>query len=648
MLPPLITSHNPASNIVHGAFLILLIITLGVGLWSRQAAVGFLTNQAEHTNIVLANRIYHQYAAGRGQTEDAVLLVRIYAPDAKQIFSSHPGAEGTSEQQPGLQQALAGTAASEYLSQPRAMQESAKLSQPVLQSFVPIWVQQRVAAVVEVQVKAATLQNNINQASQQLALAMFLVAASAIFALFFISRYIQLHSAHHEDTITHQNNHDDLTGVANRVLFWDRLKLAIAHAQRNEKLVTVMRINLNRFKQVNSGLGHAVADKLLQKVASRLCQAIRASDTVARMGGDDFAVILSEIDRKDEIETAVQRIIQPLHERYQIDGHQIDISTRVGIAVYPTDQIDEESLLFAADAALMEAKRDTSSDYTFFAPNMGKESASRLQQEQGLRQALENDEFCLYYQPKVNSTSGAIKGFEALIRWQHPEHGLVPPIQFIPILEESGLIIPTGEWVIRETCQAIKRWEEQGLPPMPVSVNVAAPQFNQKDFVQRVKRILDETGIDPKYLEIEITESCLMSDGDANRKILEDLKGIGLAISIDDFGTGYSSLSHLQRFPIDTLKIDRSFITNVNKRNENDNAGIVTAIMALSHSLRLNVVAEGVETAHELAYLHALGCHTIQGFLFSRPLTENDVVDLLHDSQCMDQIMEAVRDELSV
>jgi len=471
-----------------------------------------------------------------------------------------------------------------------------------------------------------------------------ILSVSTVIAILFWAKKI---ISSQQDKITEQMNYDSLTGLANRLLFWDRLQLAIAQAKRDAKLVAVININIDRFSQVNSGLGHDIADLILKEVANRLRIYLRAGDTIARVAADNFVVVLSDFDGKSKIENTVKRIKKLLTETYYPDEHELNIDISIGIALFPQDQQSAEKLFHCSERSMLQAKKNKTGKFVFFSPEMSVNSDSNLKEEQGLKQALLNNEFVLYYQPKVDSTQGTIKGMEALLRWQHPERGLVPPNEFIPTLEKSGLIIPVGDWVIQETCSAIQRWQAQGLPIVPVSVNVAAPQFNQDDFVERVKSILDKTDLAPEFLEIELTESCLMEDAVKSAGVLIELKKLGLSISVDDFGTGYSSLNHLNQFPIDTLKIDRSFITNVNNRKENDNAGIVTAIMALSHSLRLNVVAEGVETAQELAFLYALGCRTIQGFLFSRPLSESDVIDLFQNSQSLNEILLAVREELN-
>jgi diguanylate cyclase (GGDEF)-like protein len=477
--------------------------------------------------------------------------------------------------------------------------------------------------------------------------AMFLIAMLSISTLAIILVWVKKIISSQEEKLAEQMNYDSLTGLANRSLFWDRLHLTIAQAKRHEQLIALININIDRFNQINTGLGHDIADLVLKEISNRLRAYMRASDTIARISADNFIVLSGDSDNKNKIENIVKRVSKLLTETYYVNEHELNINVSIGIAVFPADQQSAEKLLLASQTAMLQAKRNKTGEYVFFSEDMACGNESSLQEEQDLKHALLNNEFILYYQPKVDSTQGSINGLEALLRWQHPERGLVPPNEFIPALEKNGLIIPVGDWVITEACSAIQRWQASGLPAVPVSVNVSAPQFNQDGFVQRIKSILDETAVAPELLEIELTESCLMDNADKSADVLWELKNLGLSIAVDDFGTGYSSLNHLNQFPIDTLKIDRSFITNVNNRKENDNAGIVTAIMALSHSLRLNVVAEGVETAQELAFLYALGCRTIQGFLFSRPLSESDVIDLFQNSQSMNEILQAVRTELN-
>ncbi|MDH5659551.1 MAG: phosphodiesterase, partial [Gammaproteobacteria bacterium] len=408
------------------------------------------------------------------------------------------------------------------------------------------------------------------------------------------------------------------------------------------------KLDINKFSEVNKDYGYKNADALITDIATRLNDLTRESDVVARLGGSRYGVIMNLIEDEEEVDRALQRIILGMQHPFTISGENIILKISYGVSVFPTDEESVDNLSHYAVLALENAKQAGGNNYRYYNSGMNVDNSKRLSDEYDLRKALENDEFCLNFQPKVDAATGNIKGMEALIRWQHPERGIVSPVEFIPLLEESGMIVEAGDWVLRESCRLNKLWQEQGLEPLRVSVNVSSVQFQQGDFIERIELALKETGLDADYLEVELTESCLMDDVAKNINILHEIKKMGVSISIDDFGTGYSSLSYLKKFPIDTLKIDRSFITNVQDRRGGDNAAIVTAIMALSHSLRLDVVAEGVETAQELAYLHALGCKTIQGFLFSKPLSVDEFTRIQQDSMHMKNILENVRAELAV
>ncbi len=635
---------------IHAGLLLVLLLVLGLGiavqhvLLAQQEAqlLAQLTARAERLARLLPQQPGWQALlegqASRAERDSLQRLIQTFGPGYYQLSR----ADG----QP-LLSASSGDLPDEVLASPAPRHAAVFETQDATRVLNRLPVGDPAQASLELVSAADSLEVLARGTTRTVVVAMLLLIGAGLLALVVLDRWLVRRSRLHDIELARRAYHDDLTGLPNRVLFWDRLERACAHARREEKLVALIRINIDRFQRINHALGHAVADRVLMEMAQRLRNILRASDSVIRMCADDFAIILGDVARKDEIEKAVVRLVEVADEPYLFDEHEIDITTRVGIAVYPIDHQEDEKLLMSADAAMQRAQKTGGRHIAFYTPEMGEGSAGRLRAEHGLRAALEQYQFELHYQPKVDSTSGAIKGFEALIRWQHPERGLVPPLEFVPVLEESGLIIPVGEWVIREACAASNRWQAQGLPVLPISVNVAAPQFEQNNFTRRVGQILEESQAEPANLEIEVTESCLMSDLETSARVLGELKTMGVRIAVDDFGTGYSSLSHLKRFPIDTLKIDRSFVTNVNDRASSDNASIVTAIMALSHSLRLNVVAEGVETARELAYMHALGCHTIQGFLFSRPLNEKEVMDLLRDSISMQEILAGVREELS-
>jgi diguanylate cyclase (GGDEF)-like protein/PAS domain S-box-containing protein len=411
---------------------------------------------------------------------------------------------------------------------------------------------------------------------------------------------------------------DTLTGLPNRALFLDRLAQAVTQSKRNERVVGVLFIDLDRFKYVNDTLGHNIGDQLLIEVAQRLKKCIRSGDTVCRIGGDEFAVVISNLAKPDDAALVAQKILAACAPDFHLDGHTTHISASVGIALFPDDGNDPETLIKNADIAMYRAKELGRNRHQFFLPEMHERAARRLRTEMELRGALERNEFVLHYQPKADLYTGAIDGFEALLRWNHPERGLVPPFEFISVLEETGLIVPVGAWVIRTACLQINQWQQQGLKVRPIAVNVSARQFQQKDLDQIVGQILKETGVDPLLLELELTESMLMDDPEVAVQTLRNLKSYGIRLSVDDFGTGYSSLAYLNRFPLDALKIDRAFIRNCIANP--DDATIALAIINLAHSLKLKVIAEGVETEAQLRFLKTQGCDVMQGYYFAKPL----------------------------
>jgi diguanylate cyclase (GGDEF)-like protein len=415
---------------------------------------------------------------------------------------------------------------------------------------------------------------------------------------------------------------DALTGLPNRLLFLDRLSQTMAQAHRNERLVAVMLLDLDRFKAINDTLGHTMGDLLLKSVAERLVGCVREDDTVARLGGDEFTIMLPEIHHIQGAATVAQKILDALAQPFFLDGHELFVGVSIGIVLYPFDE-DLNVLLRNADIAMYEAKQHGGNAYQFYTAEMNTATLERLSLEGALRRALARGEFELHYQPQVDLARGEIVGVEALLRWRHPDLGLLGPMEFIPLAEENGLIVPIGEWVLRTACAQVRAWQEAGLRPIRVAVNLSVRQFYQKDLVEIVARILEQTGVDSRYIEFEITESCLMQNTQAMVALLTELNRLGVRFSIDDFGTGYSSLAYLKRFPIDTLKIDRSFVCDIG--TDPDDAAIVKAIIALAHSLEMRVVAEGVETPEQLHFLRTHGCDEIQGYLISRPLPADEV-----------------------
>ncbi|MEW5943768.1 MAG: EAL domain-containing protein [Pseudomonadota bacterium] len=422
-------------------------------------------------------------------------------------------------------------------------------------------------------------------------------------------------------------HNDPLTGLPNRLLLKTRLDFALSMAERAQKSVALLFLDLDRFKTINDSLGHHVGDALLQEAARRLRGCLRDEDTVSRQGGDEFLIVLP--DAKDMSDTAIvaQKIVEFMTEPFSINGLELSVSASIGISLYPQDGKDAETLIKNADAAMYHAKHKGRNNYQFFTGAMNASALEHLSIGNSLRHAITRQEFFLAYQPQIDLASGKVIGAEALIRWRHPQKGMISPTKFIPIAEEHGSIITIGEWVLREACAQNCRWQKAGLPAIPVAVNLSAFQFRQHNLAETIARILDETGLDPHYLELELTESLLMEEAEVTIEAISKLKSLDLKLSIDDFGTGYSSLSYLKRFAIDKLKIDRSFVRDIPGATD-DNA-IVAAIITLAKSLDLTVIAEGVETQEQFDFLSALNCDQIQGYYFSKPVTGSEFTEFL-------------------
>jgi len=421
-------------------------------------------------------------------------------------------------------------------------------------------------------------------------------------------------------------NFDTVTQLPNRALFEDRLTQAVAIAKATNQSLGVLFISLDQFKKVNDSLGHAPGDTLLREFAERLKSCISKSDTVARFGSDEFALLRTQIDDANDVIETIGSLSQVLRFAFDLPGHELFATASVGVSLFPLDGEDCQTLLKNAGAALYKAKRSGGANYQFFTADMHELATSRLALESNLRRAIQNEEFLVHYQPRVSVDSLAITGIEALVRWQHPHLGLISPSEFIPLAEDTGLIVPIGEWVLRTACLQGRRWLDQGFAPVRIAVNISARQFHDQDLAQTVIRILDETGLPPNYLELEITESSIMQNAEFAAGMLNRLKSRGINISIDDFGTGFSSLASLKRLPIDALKIDQSFVREAT--TDDDDAALVMAIITLAHNLRLKVIAEGVETEDQLRFLQLLRCDEIQGYFFSRPLPADTLVSL--------------------
>jgi diguanylate cyclase (GGDEF)-like protein len=426
-------------------------------------------------------------------------------------------------------------------------------------------------------------------------------------------------------------NHDALTRLPNRTLLGDRLSQAVLRARRYDHWVTVLFVDLDNFKLVNDSLGHSAGDELLKTIAGRMVRCVRATDTVVRLGGDEFVIVLSDQPKSaDAISRAVQKIQSAIAEPVRLEGHDLRVTSSIGIANYPDDGGDAETLMANSDAAMYRAKEVGRDNFQFYTPELNTKVQEKFLLQEELRNAVARSEFVLYYQPQVESRIGRIFAVEALIRWNHPKLGMIPPMKFVPLAEETGLIVSIGDWVLREACRQNKAWQNAGLPPMAVSVNVSARQFRERDLVSRVVRALNESGLEAKYLELELTESLIMQDVELAVATMKELKDLGLQLSIDDFGTGYSSLSALKTFPVARLKIDKSFIDGL-LADGNDQA-VAGAVVSLGRTLNMRVIAEGVETETQAAFLRNINCDEMQGYLFSKPLSARGIEGFVREN----------------
>jgi diguanylate cyclase (GGDEF)-like protein len=650
------------------ALAVLTAVVVALSLLYRGLLFDSMVESETHANVALtktfANAIWPSHAAfvGRAGALDratlasrpevaaldrdlrrlsgglSVVKVKIYDLNGLTIFSTDPrqiGEDGSAK--PGFRRARDGYPASK-ISYRETLDswEGALAERHIVETYVPVHVYDAapVEAVLEVY-NDVTEQVSAAQRSQWKILAAVLGAMLLVYVVLqlILARYQRLlgekerERAAQEERIRHQAYHDALTGLPNRASFTEHLEEAMRRAKRAGWPLAILFLDLDLFKRVNDSLGHDAGDRLLRVAAERIRRAVREADMLFRMGGDEFTVLLEDLRGPEEAAMVAGRVLEGIAEPLQLQHHEISVSASIGIALYPRDDVVGERLVKAADTAMYRAKELGRNRYAFFAREMNERVESQIMIEAALRRALKNDEFVLHYQPRVSAATGRATGAEALLRWKHPEWGLVEPARFVPLLEETGLVVPVGAWVLAEACKQARAWQAAGLPPLRVSVNLSSRQFRSEALFDAVSEALRSSDLSPQYLELELTESLLVENVDHAMGVMGKLKAIGTAISIDDFGTGYSSLGYLKRFPIDSLKIDKSFVRDI--ATSPKDAAIVKAISALARSLGMGLIAEGVEEPWQVEFLRARHCTEMQGYLFSRPLPPESLVDAL-------------------
>jgi diguanylate cyclase (GGDEF)-like protein len=567
-----------------------------------------------------------------------IVKVKIYDLDGLTVFSTDPKQIGVDKSNsPGFLRAQGGHTVSKitFRDQFNAL-EQVIVDRNLIETYIPI--QKDETAAIE---GVFEVYSDVTELVTQLEKTQLQIVAGVLLALFLLYLFLFLivkradgiiktqeeERKANEAKMRHQAYHDSLTGLPNRASFAERMQEALRRAKRTQQGVGLLFLDVDQFKCINDSLGHSVGDNLLQQTAKRLQARVRETDMVFRMGGDEFTVILENLREPEDAALVATRIIELMSQPIKLHEHELTTTVSIGIAICPRDATDAETLVQHADAAMYRAKEAGRNRYEFYTENLNVKVFERFTLESGLRQALEEGEFMLYYQPKVSVKSGEIIGNEALLRWRHPERGILTPDKFLSVVEDSDLIVPVGEWVLRTACQQTKDWQSAGFPHIPVSVNIASRQFTSGSLQATVCRVLSETGLAPRYLELELTERLLIENAGAAIEALDELKKIGVLISIDDFGTGYSSLNYLKRFPIDVLKIDKSFVRDM-VTHEKD-AAITSAIISLAHNLQLGLIAEGVEDLNQVEFLQSRGCNEVQGYLFSRPLPPEEFQQLL-------------------
>jgi diguanylate cyclase (GGDEF)-like protein len=646
------------------SFFGIVLVTIALGIFYKTIAVRSLIEHETLSNVSLAqsisNNLWPVYAdfVSRAATiaspelgrqpeiarlrEDVlqkinglrVVKVKIYNLEGLTVYSTEAKQIGEDKSQnTGFLKAKAGHTESDLVFRDHfSATEEIIVNRNLLSSYVPIrkTPHDPVEGVFEIYSDVTPLVAEIERTEYTvLGGVTVLLLLLYLFLFMIVRRADRIIKAHENEErkaqaeqIHYMAYHDPLTGLANRALFKDRLQHAVAVAARSQSPVGIMFIDIDRFKVINDSLGHEVGDAVLIEAAKRIRACLRASDTACRIGGDEFTVILEHLPSSEDAAQAATRLIQKFSEPLKVGGREIFATASIGISIYPGATHDVERLLKDANAAMHEAKESGRNRYVFYTQEMDARAQESLEYEMGLRKALQNSEFLVYYQPRVNTATGKVVGAEALLRWQHPSRGIITPDNFIPLLEDTGLVIPVGEWVLLQACRQCQGWHDAGYPSLSVSVNLSMKQFRSGSLLASVRSALEESGLPPRFLELELTETVLVDDVEQALDLMRELKDIGVSLSIDDFGTGYSSLNYLRRFPIDILKIDSSFIRDV-VRNRGD-AAITTTIAVMAKTLRLGILAEGVETREQARFLKTIGCHEMQGHLFGPAVPAGD------------------------
>ena len=646
------------------SFFGIVLVTIALGIFYKTIAVRSLIEHETLSNVSLAqsisNTLWPAYAdfvsraaaipppeLGRQPEisrlrEDVlqkinglrVVKIKIYNLDGLTVYSTEPKQIGEDKSRnPAFLKAKAGHTENDLVFRDHfSATEEVIVNRNLLSSYVPIRKTPKdpVEGVFEIYSDVTPLVAEIERTEYTvLGGVTVLLLLLYLFLLMIVRRADRIIKAHENEErkaqaeqIHYMAYHDPLTGLANRALFKDRFQHAVAVAARTQSPVGIMFIDIDRFKVINDSLGHEGGDSVLIEAAKRIRACLRASDTACRIGGDEFTVILEHLPSNEDAAQAAARLIQKFSEPLKVSGREIFATASIGISIYPGATHDVERLLKDANAAMHEAKESGRNRYVFYTQEMDARAQESLEYEMGLRKALQNSEFLVYYQPRVNTATGKVVGAEALLRWQHPSRGMITPDNFIPLLEDTGLVIPVGEWVLQRACQQCQDWHDAGYASMNVSVNLSMKQFRSGSLLGSVRSALEESGLPPRFLELELTETVLVDDVEQALNLMRELKDIGVSLSIDDFGTGYSSLNYLRRFPIDILKIDSSFIRDV-VHNRGD-AAITTTIAVMAKSLRLGILAEGVETREQARFLKTIGCHEMQGHLFGPAIPAED------------------------